>query len=63
MSASTLVTLKQLLEARPHWTERKVRRDVATRKIPFYKNGGVLLFDLEELDAQILATRVDPQQS
>jgi hypothetical protein len=50
-----LMTLTQLLEARPYLTERWVRSMVARRdpgeRMPHYKPGGRLLFDPDEVDA------------
>ena len=54
-----LVTLRQLLEARPWLSERFARRLVAERKVPFYKVSGKLLFDLEEVDQLAESGRVE----
>jgi len=55
-----LMTLSQLIEARPWLTERYVRRLVAERRVGFYKPGLRLLFDVDEVDAYVEQTRVDP---
>jgi excisionase family DNA binding protein len=54
-----VVTLKQALEARPFLTERHLRRLVAERRMPFYKLGGKLLFDLDEIDNLVDACRFE----
>jgi excisionase family DNA binding protein len=51
------VTLSQLVEVRPIFTERHVRRLVAEKRVPFYKAGGRLVFDLDEIDEWIAGTR------
>jgi excisionase family DNA binding protein len=57
-SPGRLLSLRQLLEEREFLTERHVRRLVAERRIPFYKAGAKLVFDLDEIDDWIEATRV-----
>jgi excisionase family DNA binding protein len=54
-----LMTLPQLLEARPWLTERFVRTLVAERRIPFHKVGRKLIFDLSDVDALVEAGRVE----
>ena len=41
-------------------TERHVRRLVAERRIPFYKWGHLLRFDLVEVEAWVASHRVAP---
>ncbi len=41
-------------------TERHIRRLVAERRIPFYKWGHFLRFDLAEIDAWLATHRVAP---
>jgi excisionase family DNA binding protein len=46
----SLVRLNQAVEVRPWLTERWLRQLVYERRIRFYKVGGRLLFDLDDLD-------------
>ena len=55
-----LRTLHQVVEERPWATERFLRRLVAEHRVPFYKLGGKLLFDLDDLDAYAERGRVEP---
>ena len=43
-------------------TERHIRRLVAERRIPFYKWGHFLRFDLAEIDAWLATHRVAPKR-
>ena len=58
-----LVTLAQAVEARPWLTERFLRRLVAERRVPYFKVGGKLLFDLDDLDALAERGRVEPPEN
>lgn len=60
MLTSMYVTLTQLCDERPFLTERWVRRMVAQRRIPHYKLGGKLVFDLGEVDDMVRSHRVSP---
>jgi excisionase family DNA binding protein len=62
LSEQTIVTLDQLLEARPWLTQRKVRQLVAERTIPFYKPGRRLLFNLTDIDNRIQESRVEARR-
>jgi len=62
MTARQLVRLPQAVEARPWLSERYLRRLVAERRIGFSKIGGVLLFDLDEIDQLAEAGRVEPRR-
>lgn len=42
-------------------TKRTMRQLVAQRRITYYKVGGRLLFDLDDLDRFLDAHRVDPE--
>jgi excisionase family DNA binding protein len=53
------LTIDQAVEARPYITKRHLRRLVAERRIPFYKFGGKLVFDLDELDELVDRSRQD----
>lgn len=55
-----LVTLKQALEQRQWLTEPWLRRRVHERRIPYFKVDGILLFDLDDLDAYAERGRVEP---
>lgn len=55
-----LVTLPQVLEERPWTTEPWLRRLVKERRVPYFKAGGKLLFDLDEIDAFAERGRVEP---
>lgn len=59
-----LLTLRQLVQARPYLTERWVRsmcgRSEVNEKLPHYKPGGKLLFDPDEVDAFLRRNRVGP---
>ena len=44
-------------------TERHVRRLVAEKRVPFYKWGHLLRFDLAEVDAWLSTHRVDPNRA
>lgn len=59
------VTIAQLDadETRPWATARFVRRLVAERRVAFFKLGGKILLDTEDIDALVEAGRVDPARS
>jgi excisionase family DNA binding protein len=59
--ARRFLSLRQLIEERECLTERHVRRLVELKRIPFYKLGTKLVFDLDEIDTWIVRTRVDPE--
>jgi hypothetical protein len=54
-----LRSISQVLEERPHKTERQLRRYVAEHRLPFYKIDGRIYFDLDELDQHDAAGRVE----
>lgn len=62
MSTENLKTLRQLVVARPFLSERWVRSLVDADRIPHYKLGGKLLFDLDEIDDFVRKTRSGPAQ-
>lgn len=55
-----LRTLAQVLDERPWTTEPWLRRLVKERRVPFFKAGGKLLFDLGDLDDFAERGRVEP---
>jgi excisionase family DNA binding protein len=59
MSGRQLATVKRALEQRNWLNERYVRRLISERRIPFFKVGGKVLIDLEDLDRLVEAGRVD----
>ena len=56
----TLVPLLETPKHRPWTNERWLRRQVAERRIGFYKVAGRVLIDLDELDKFAEHGRVDP---
>jgi excisionase family DNA binding protein len=56
-----LKPLKEVPASRDWTTERYLRRLVAERRIPFYKAGGKVLLDLDELDQYVENNRVEPE--
>jgi excisionase family DNA binding protein len=54
------LTLQQVVDEYPWITERWLRRAVHEKRIPFYKVGGRLLFNPDELDQWIRDQRVEP---
>jgi hypothetical protein len=54
-----LVPLLDVPSHRPWTTVRWLRRQVAERRVPFYKVAGKVLLDLNELDALAERGRVD----
>jgi hypothetical protein len=57
-SPPVLVSLKEALERRPWLNERWLRQAVYKKRIPYYKLGTKLLFDLADIDRYIVETRV-----
>jgi excisionase family DNA binding protein len=57
--ARQLVRLKQVPEHRPWATERLLRRLVSERRVPYHKCGGLVLFDLADLDRYAEERRVE----
>jgi hypothetical protein len=55
-----LVPLKQVPQHRTEWSERRLRKLVAERRVGFYKEGSRVLLDLEELDRHVQTGRVEP---
>jgi hypothetical protein len=55
----TLLTFRQLLEARPWLNDRRLRRAVRQKQFPFYKVGGILLFDPADIDRYVARCRVE----
>lgn len=52
-----IVTLAQAVEQRPFLTLRHLRRLIFERRLPFYKAGGKVLVDLDEIDAWVESNR------
>ena len=65
---SRLRTIPQALEERPGTRSagkdpaRWLRRKIYERRIPYYKCDGRVLLDLADLDAFLVAERMEPQQ-
>jgi excisionase family DNA binding protein len=57
--ARSLVTLTQAERERPWATRRYLRRLIAEKRIGYFKPGGTILVDLDELDAWAEAGRVE----
>jgi hypothetical protein len=55
-----LVRLKAVPQHRPWLTERRLRRLVAERRVPYHKIGGSVFLDLADLDALAEAGRTEP---
>jgi hypothetical protein len=60
---STFITLQEVLGLYPWMTERWLRRAVHEKRVPFYKVGGRLLFDPQELAQYVRDQRVDAKVS
>ena len=59
MTNRNLLTLPQVVEARPWLTERYLRRLVYEKRVAYHRVGGRLLFDLADLDALAERGRVE----
>lgn len=54
-----IVRLLDVPKHRPALTARLLRRWTSEHKVPYYKVGGVVMLDLDELDAYVRSHRVD----
>jgi excisionase family DNA binding protein len=59
MATRTLVQAKEAQGHRSWATERRIRRLVAEKRIPYYKVGGLVMIDVADLDAYAEAGRVE----
>jgi hypothetical protein len=60
MSVPNRVPRKTISQHRPWASERWVKRQNDERRLGFYKVGGLVLIDLDELDALVERGRVNP---
>ena len=60
MSTANRVPRKKIQQHRPWASERWVKRQNDERRLGFYKVGGLVLIDLDELDAFAERGRVNP---
>lgn len=58
---AALVALQKVPEERPWVTERRLRRFVSEKRVPFFKIDGRIFFDLADLDAYAEAGKVEPR--
>ncbi|MGO8724411.1 MAG: hypothetical protein ACLQRM_17015 [Acidimicrobiales bacterium] len=63
MSTQNRVPRRTISQHRPWASERWVKRQNDERRLGFYKVGGLVLVDLDELDALVEAGRVNPAPS
>jgi hypothetical protein len=54
-----LARIPQVLEQKPYLTERQLRRWRAERRVTTYSAGGHVLFDLDDIDRYIEASRIE----
>jgi hypothetical protein len=57
--AQRLARIPQVLREKPYLSERQLRRWRAERRVTTYLAGGHVLFDLDDIDRYIEATRQD----
>ena len=62
LKSNQLLTINELIEAYPNLKKSWLRRQVFLKQIPYLKIGGLIRFDLQEINEWLESKRVYSQE-